>query len=548
MKKLLRVKQLASENLGRAEKTEDLNDELQQIEKKIESIKHACQLTVKKLTACLCSSISDLDRVKSEMGKVKVSMGVKQGKVPKTEEQKRKRKLPEYGLATGMLEAASGLEDKASGCKPLLSCLFEKCAGCEMALAATRVEHEVSMEQEVVAPINSILDDEVKQITQARKALTKARLDMDSNKSRWTAAVKSAETDMTKTDKADHRKEKYEDSTTEFIQAQDGLVTEMLHFCSQEMRHASMLKRMLELQLDYHRQCVSVLEGTIPGVTRALELTTSQPVYGCSLEKHLQLNGREIAVVIEECIAALMEIGLETEGLFRLAGGVARVRKLKAMFNARMVDMSAFVTDVHAIAGALKLYLRELPEPLLTYELYDSWIKAGMMQDNDARLQSLWSLVQSLPQENLSNFRYLMTFFHRLSTYSDVNKMGAANIALVIGPNLLWSRTEQDNSTGMSDTTVRSKIIELIIEHFDWFFPEGASLLVLSQESYSSSQKSVATFPDVSTTNPKPMLRGSPTGSQPVPQPRPRTGSRPVPSRKPNTSAVFTSSPTNQTS
>ena len=84
-----------------------------------------------------------------------------------------------------------------------------------------------------------VMQEEVKPISQARKALTKARLDMDSNKSRcvlsvsvslcvtyywlyvrWTAAVKSAETDMTKADKADQRKEKYEDSTTEFTQAQ----------------------------------------------------------------------------------------------------------------------------------------------------------------------------------------------------------------------------------------------------------------------------------------------------------------------------------------
>ena len=118
------------------------------------------------------------------------------------------------------------------------------------------------------------------------------------------------------------------------------------------------------------------------------------------------------------------------------------------MFDANMVDMSDFVTDVHAIAGewfswsinedlgsslhtgALKLYLRELPEPLLTFELYDSWVQAGTYvckgnvshqqiskrsvcssprtQDSDTRLQSLYTLVQSLPQENFNNFRYLV--------------------------------------------------------------------------------------------------------------------------------------------
>jgi hypothetical protein len=329
MKKFMRVKQLASENFGKAERTEDLNDELQLIEKKIESIKQACQTTAKKLTACLQSAISDLDRVKNEMDKVKVSIGVKQTKARKTESEKRKRKLPEYALANGMLDTSSSLKERSPGAQTLLGLLFEKCGVCEMALATHRVEHEMTLEQEVLAPIASILEEEVKPIAQARKALTKARLDMDSNKSRWTAAVKSAETDMTKADKADLRKEKYEDSTTEFTQAQDNLITEMLKFCSQEMRHGTVLKRLLELQLDYHKQCVTVLEGAIPGVTRALESTTFQPVYGCPLVKHLQLTGREIAVVIEDCVATLTQIGLETEGLFRLAGGVARVKKLK---------------------------------------------------------------------------------------------------------------------------------------------------------------------------------------------------------------------------
>jgi hypothetical protein len=109
-----------------------------------------------------------------------------------------------------------------------------------------------------------------------------------------------------------------------------------------------------------------------------------------------------------------------------------------------------------------------------------------------------------------------MTFFQKLSQYSETNKMGPSNIALVIGPNLLWSLAEQDSSTGMSDPTVRSKVIELIIEHLNWFFPEGAS--------YSLSP--------VPLTQSKPTPRvhsesGQTSSGQPFPLPRakPRPGS-----------------------
>lgn len=139
-------------------------------------------------------------------------------------------------------------------------------------------------------------------------------------------------------------------------------------------------------------------------------------------------------------------------------------------------------------SGALKMYLRELPEPLLTYELYDSWVQAGTyvwLEDaNDPDWWTFSSLLSGLKTVTpdcshyghsyrvcqkrtsatsgkfpgfLSGFllqcrfltctvwrRYLMAFFQRLSQLSDVNKMGPANIALVIGPNLLWSRTELD--------------------------------------------------------------------------------------------------------
>ena len=64
------------------------------------------------------------------------------------------------------------------------------------------------------------------------------------------------------------------------------------------------------------------------------------------------------------------------QGLLRLSGGAAKSRKTKAMLDGGKLDLGP-QDDVHAVAGALKQYLRELPDPLLTFQLYDRWMEAG---------------------------------------------------------------------------------------------------------------------------------------------------------------------------
>jgi len=112
--------------------------------------------------------------------------------------------------------------------------------------------------------------------------------------------------------------------------------------------------------------------------------------------------------------------------------------------------MMAEFSDPHVIGNALKCYLRELPNPLLTLELYGDWIDAIRVSDNQEKLQSLWNVVQKLPSANRENLRYLIKFLRKLSDHQDVNKMSSPNIAIVLGPNLLWSPPTLDDLSGDS--------------------------------------------------------------------------------------------------
>ncbi|KAF7659617.1 hypothetical protein LDENG_00295560 [Lucifuga dentata] len=175
----------------------------------------------------------------------------------------------------------------------------------------------------------------------------------------------------------------------------------------------------------------------------------------------------------------LLETGMKEEGLFRIAAGASKLKKLKAALDCSTSQLEEFYSDPHAVAGALKSYLRELPEPLMTHQLYDEWNQASSVSDPDKRLQALWLVCDQLPKNNKNNLRYLVKFLAKLAQDSEVNKMTPSNIAIVLGPNLLWAKTEGSLAEMAAATSVHVvAIIEPIIQHADWFFPEDVEFNV----------------------------------------------------------------------
>lgn len=92
-----------------------------------------------------------------------------------------------------------------------------------------------------------------------------------------------------------------------------------------------------------------------------------KPVYGYPLDDHLRVTNRKIALPIQLCVSALLKLGMEEEGLFRIAGGASKLRRIKLSLDACCLNLPTALEykDPHVIAGALKSYLRELPDPLL---------------------------------------------------------------------------------------------------------------------------------------------------------------------------------------
>ncbi|XP_061555889.1 rho GTPase-activating protein 17b isoform X5 [Phycodurus eques] len=446
-KQFNRMRQLANQTVGRAEKTEVLSDDLlqccvaAQIERRMELVRFMSHNAHKRLVSCL----------QGQLG---------------TETEKRHKRLPLTALSQAMQEGGAQLGDES-----LIGKMMDVCGEAESRLASELMQHEVQIERDVLDPLNTLAEVEIPNILKQRKQLAKLVLDYDSAKTRWYQATKSSNQAMAA--KVDSLKDEMDEALNKVEMCKDQLSADMYNFASKEGDYARYYLMLLEAQADYHRRSLAALEQAIPSIQLQQDSWTEKPAFGTALEEHLKRSNRDIALPIEACVMMLLETGMKEEGLFRIAAGASKLKKLKAALDCSTSQLEEFYSDPHAVAGALKSYLRELPEPLMTFGLYDEWTQASNVSDPDKRLQALWVTCDRLPKTHKANLRYLVKFLAKLAQERDVNKMSPSNIAIVLGPNLLWAKTEGTLAEMAAATSVHAvAIIEPIIQHADWFFRE----------------------------------------------------------------------------
>uniref|UniRef100_I3KUV7 Rho GTPase-activating protein 17 n=1 Tax=Oreochromis niloticus TaxID=8128 RepID=I3KUV7_ORENI len=438
-----------------------------QIERRMELVRVVSHNTHKKMVSCLQGHIG-------------------------AEAEKRHKKLPLTALSQAMTEGGSQLGEDS-----LIGKMMEVCGDAENRLASELMQHELQIEKDVLDPLSQLAEVEIPNILKQRKQLAKLVLDYDSARARWLQATKSiisGTNTQALTAKADLLKEEVDEAMNKVELCKDQLAADMYSFFSKEGDYpwggclASCLYLLCchvlycsypEAQADYHRKSLTVLESVLPTIQAQQDSWTEKPAFGTGLDEHLKRSGREIALPIEACVMMLLETGMKEEGLFRIAAGASKLKKLKAALDCSTSQLEEFYSDPHAVAGALKSYLRELPEPLMTFQLYDEWIQASSVSDPDKRLQALWVVCDKLPKNNKNNLRYLVKFLAKLAQESELNKMTPSNISIVLGPNLLWAKTEGSLAEMAAATSVHVvAIVEPIIQHADWFFPEDVEFNV----------------------------------------------------------------------
>lgn len=164
-------------------------------------------------------------------------------------------------------------------------------------------------------------------------------------------------------------------------------------------------------------------------------------VFGFNLAKTLAKEENTIPVIVRKCVEEIERRGLDMEGIYRISGNARTKRQLRAQFeeNSLRVDVSSESgVSCHVLAGILKDYLRELPNPLISREMYRH-IDDGASFKNKNKSNLLRELMQKLPYSNRATLIYIMDHLRRVSAECETNKMTNQNLAVCFGPTLMSS-------------------------------------------------------------------------------------------------------------
>ncbi|XP_017901887.1 PREDICTED: rho GTPase-activating protein 30 isoform X2 [Capra hircus] len=209
--------------------------------------------------------------------------------------------------------------------------------------------------------------------------------------------------------------------------------------------------------------------------------SSKERVFGCDLQQHLQHSGQEVPQVLRSCAEFVEEYGV-VDGIYRLSGVSSNIQKLRQEFEAeRKPDLrrDVYLQDIHCVSSLCKAYFRELPDPLLTYRLYDKFAEAVAVQLEPERLVKILEVLQELPVPNYRTLEFLMRHLVHMASFSAQTNMHARNLAIVWAPNLLRSKDIEasgfNGTAAFMEVRVQSIVVEFILTHVDQLFG-GAAL------------------------------------------------------------------------
>uniref|UniRef100_A0A8C1C8A9 SLIT-ROBO Rho GTPase activating protein 1b n=1 Tax=Cyprinus carpio carpio TaxID=630221 RepID=A0A8C1C8A9_CYPCA len=188
-----------------------------------------------------------------------------------------------------------------------------------------------------------------------------------------------------------------------------------------------------------------------------------------------QDSGKAIPLIVQSCIRFINLYGLQHQGIFRVSGSQVEVNDIKNSFergNDPLTDEENN-HDINSVAGVLKMYFRNLDNPLFPKEKFNDLIACVRTESLFERALSIRKILTTTPRPALVVMRYLFAFLNHLSQYSDENMMDPGNLAICFGPTLMPTPDLLDQ---VSCQTHVNEIIKTIIIHHETIFPDTKEL------------------------------------------------------------------------
>ncbi|XP_051959979.1 rho GTPase-activating protein 25-like [Xyrauchen texanus] len=219
----------------------------------------------------------------------------------------------------------------------------------------------------------------------------------------------------------------------------------------------------------------SEMEEWVRSIRKAIG-SRSNHVFGKSLSDIMvyekKFGSRLVPILVEKCAEFIREHGLHEEGIFRLPGQDNQVKQFREAFDAGERPSFPSDTDVHTVGSLLKLYLRELPEPVVPWTQYQDFLDSTLVLDaaTAAGKEKLEKQISLLPKVNYNLLSYICRFLFEVQQNSKVNKMSVENLATVMGVNLFKPQVE-DAISMMKGTPMIQKVMTVMIRHHELLFP-----------------------------------------------------------------------------
>ncbi|KAM9408473.1 unconventional myosin-IXAa isoform 2-T2 [Pholidichthys leucotaenia] len=208
-----------------------------------------------------------------------------------------------------------------------------------------------------------------------------------------------------------------------------------------------------------HRKCC---QKTTTKCSKKLDPELSSKQFGVEVSR-LTNDERTVPLVVEKLINYIEMHGLYTEGIYRKSGSANKIKELKQGLDADVESMDLDEYNIHVIASVFKQWLRDLPNPLMTFELYEEFIRAMGLQDKKEMIRGVYSIFDQLSRTHLNTLERL--FFHliRISMQEETNRMSPNALAIVFAPCILRCPDTIDPLQSVQDISKTTACVELII-------------------------------------------------------------------------------------
>ncbi|XP_043391973.1 unconventional myosin-IXb isoform X10 [Chelonia mydas] len=171
-----------------------------------------------------------------------------------------------------------------------------------------------------------------------------------------------------------------------------------------------------------------------------------------------------VPVVMEKLLEYVEMHGLYTEGIYRKSGSANRMRELKQLLQTDPNSVKLENYPIHTITGILKQWLRELPDPLMTFAQYGDFLRAVELPEKQEQLVAIYSVLEQLPQANHNTLERLIFHLVKVALIEDVNRMSPNALAIVFAPCLLRCPDNSDPLTSMKDVSKTTMCVEMLIK------------------------------------------------------------------------------------